>query len=439
MSSNCIMNNFKTGLREKTEDERDIRMGALFSPVSLDQLPNDYEVEIPIEFRKAQEFEDNCAPTAGAIASSLQEGELQDGVFTGGLGRQAAGYDAKAWGMEMRDMANGFIKFGSLNMKDKPDYLTDWHDVTGWNIPELYIKSFPQKKNSYVWVDDLINLDMYDSLRVALYTANKGKAKPDTVILIGTRWPYDTTADIPAWQDGGQGHCYIFSGWKNGKMALSKVERGITMGTWGIQCGDQGKFYIAREVFNKEVPLFGALFFRDETPERLRELIAKGIKLDDNIIKRILIQLYTRLIDLLQQLIAEKQKVEGYPSKLDLWAQAIKEHEGWFIGSRSYRNNNPGNFKFSSVGYLEKYGNVKKDSGGFAIFPTYDQGWMYLTESLRIWATKGNSRYKPDMTITQFFKVYAPYSDGNDPVRYASAVAKKIGVSTFTQIKDLVV
>lgn len=301
------------GLNPKTEDKRDIRMGVLFSPTPLADLPSDYEVEIPIEFRKAQEFEDNCAPTAGSIASSLQEGTLQDGVYTGGMGRQAAGYDTQAWGMEMRDMANAFVKYGSLNMADKPDNLTDWHDISGWDIDGLLKKSIPQKKNSYVWVDDRINLDMYDSLRVALFTANRGKTKPDTVILIGTRWPYDTTADIPAWQDGGQGHCYIFSGWKNGKMALSKVERGITVGTWGVQYGDQGKFYIAREVFNKEVPTYGALFFLDETPEKLREYIQKGVKLDDNIILLRIKNTLEKLVDLYRQLLRQiKSQPQNY-------------------------------------------------------------------------------------------------------------------------------
>src|SRR4051812_25836093 len=27
------------------------------------------------------------------------------------------------------------------------------------------------------------------------------------------------------------------------------------------------------------------------------------------------------------------------------WADAIQLHEGWFVGSKSYRNNNPGNLR----------------------------------------------------------------------------------------------
>jgi len=56
-------------------------------------------------------------------------------------------------------------------------------------------------------------------------------------------------------------------------------------------------------------------------------------------------------------------------SKLDLFCEAIKEHEGWYPGSRSYRNKNPGNIK-----YIGQKRAVGQDSGGFCIFETYTDG-----------------------------------------------------------------
>lgn len=119
---------------------------------------------------------------------------------------------------------------------------------------------------------------------------------------------------------------------------------------------------------------------------------------------------------------------------LDLLCEAIKEYEGWFPpspkhprGSRSWRNNNPGNCKFSKVGYLKKYGDVKSD-GTFAIFPTYELGWMYLQNLI-----KQHANESPNLSIANYIKkIYAPASDNNDPASYASYIGKKMGVNPIT-------
>lgn len=130
----------------------------------------------------------------------------------------------------------------------------------------------------------------------------------------------------------------------------------------------------------------------------------------------------------------EPPKPEEVKNHLILLCEAIKEYEGWFAGSRSFRNNNPGNCKFSSVGYLPKYGLVKRDEKNFAIFPSYEIGWEYLKNLIISKAQK-----KPDQSLVNFFKEYAPAEDDNDPTRYASWVGRKMGVNPFTfQLKNLI-
>jgi len=127
-------------------------------------------------------------------------------------------------------------------------------------------------------------------------------------------------------------------------------------------------------------------------------------------------------------------------SKLDNWAEAIKEHEGWFSpstsypnGSKSFRNNNPGNLRY--VGQLSATG---ADKTGFCIFPDYATGLEALKTMLRN-AGSGKSRvYHKEMTLLDFFKVYAPSFDDNNPERYAGFVAERIGVSINTQINTLI-
>ena len=48
-------------------------------------------------------------------------------------------------------------------------------------------------------------------------------------------------------------------------------------------------------------------------------------------------------------------------SLLGKFALAIRDYEG-VPGDRNYRNNNPGNCRYSSVGYLAKYEPVEKDA-----------------------------------------------------------------------------
>lgn len=124
-------------------------------------------------------------------------------------------------------------------------------------------------------------------------------------------------------------------------------------------------------------------------------------------------------------------------SKLELWCEGIKEHEGWYVGSRSYRNLNPGNIKF--VGQKRAVG---KDSGGFCIFASYDDGLQELEDLLVRAATSPDTvNYQANMTLLQFFQKYCedlPNTKENEPEIYANKVAKKIGVVVGAPIKNLI-
>jgi len=118
-------------------------------------------------------------------------------------------------------------------------------------------------------------------------------------------------------------------------------------------------------------------------------------------------------------------------SLLEKWADAIQWYEGWYEGSRSYRNNNPGNIKF--VGQKRAIGS----DGIFCIFATYEDGRQELIDLLIRAATGKSKFYNPEMTIIEFYNVYAPSSDNNNPNAYGTAIAKRIGVPVSTKIKDL--
>lgn len=120
---------------------------------------------------------------------------------------------------------------------------------------------------------------------------------------------------------------------------------------------------------------------------------------------------------------APQPLTEPVGSKLIEWATAIRDYEGK-PGDLNYRLNNPGNLR-----------SVK---GPFLKFKTWEEGWRALLDYLTRAATGKHKAYRPEFTLLQFFKVYAPSADKNNPVAYATWVAKRIGVPITTQIKNLV-
>lgn len=128
--------------------------------------------------------------------------------------------------------------------------------------------------------------------------------------------------------------------------------------------------------------------------------------------------------------------------KIDAWCEAIKSREGFYApgqdpdypnGTAAWRNNNPGNLRYHTI-YKRAIG---QDASGFCKFKTYTDGYAELRDKLIRHCTTVSDSYYPTMTLLQFYKAYAPSSDGNNPLSYAREVANKLGVDITTQIKDL--
>lgn len=108
---------------------------------------------------------------------------------------------------------------------------------------------------------------------------------------------------------------------------------------------------------------------------------------------------------------------------IETWAEAIKQFEGWHPGSKAYRNNNPGN--------------IKGLDGNFLVFKTPEEGYAYLVDYLTRACTGKHKAYSPEMTLIEFFRVYAPDPEPI-PSNYAAFVASKMAVTTDRKIKTFV-
>ena len=122
---------------------------------------------------------------------------------------------------------------------------------------------------------------------------------------------------------------------------------------------------------------------------------------------------------------------------IEKMAKAIQKHEGWKVGSRSFRNNNPGNLVCTE--YVKKYlGAIGCEKGGrFAVFRNYDEGFFALELFIFHAATDQLRSYRASMTIPQYFAKYAPSADNNNPAQYAAAVLLDLDKDIKFRLLDL--
>lgn len=110
-------------------------------------------------------------------------------------------------------------------------------------------------------------------------------------------------------------------------------------------------------------------------------------------------------------------------------ANTIQQVEGYIgpsaqypNGTLAYQNNNPGNLI-----YVGQSG-ATQGVGGFAAWPTYQDGYNALIAQIQNYASRG-------LTIDQMMNIYAPASQaGNDPTAYANQIANALGVSPDTTV-----
>jgi hypothetical protein len=115
-----------------------------------------------------------------------------------------------------------------------------------------------------------------------------------------------------------------------------------------------------------------------------------------------------------------------YESEIVRGQPHMRNHPGTY----AWLNNNPGNI--TGVPGGPDFGQYpgKFNWHHFLIFPTWEIGFDAIAQLLRGPKYAGRS-------ILDAFKLYAPTSDGNDPVSYAQDVAAAAGVDESTTVDEL--
>jgi hypothetical protein len=98
-------------------------------------------------------------------------------------------------------------------------------------------------------------------------------------------------------------------------------------------------------------------------------------------------------------------------------------------GSWAWRNNNPGNLR---KGQYSRNNGCIGYSGGFAVFPTQEQGHAALVDLIK-------NGYK-DSSLESMIKHYAPPKDRNKTARYLKFILSQLGIKNpKTMVRDLTV
>jgi hypothetical protein len=114
-------------------------------------------------------------------------------------------------------------------------------------------------------------------------------------------------------------------------------------------------------------------------------------------------------------------------------AATIQQVEGYYPGTVAYKNNNPGNLMYAGQP------GATQGANGFAVFPSYDDGYQALLNQIQSYANQG-------LTIDQMMNLYAPAPSvacgaacaGNNPTLYANQIANSLGVPVGTTVADAI-
>ncbi len=97
-------------------------------------------------------------------------------------------------------------------------------------------------------------------------------------------------------------------------------------------------------------------------------------------------------------------------------------------GTRSWRNNNPGNMVYG--GFAKDHGAIGRDKEGFAIFPDEATGEQAMRRLLR------TGRDYRNASVYKAIEPYAPKKE-NNTAACQKFILREVGVSSTTLIRDL--
>jgi hypothetical protein len=159
--------------------------------------------------------------------------------------------------------------------------------------------------------------------------------------------------------------------------------------------------------------------------------------MNQKVINNLVTQLKLMLVALGIMKSMETESVPPVVSKLAVFTQSIAQYEGGdTAGTIPYKCNNPGDLRWP-YGAPYPYGATGTNFGDFLVFPSPKEGMNALTTYVTNVAMGKSKIYPANCTIEQFFNIYAPSDDANNPNAYAAWVANRTGVEVGATLSSL--
>ena len=431
----------KSGLQIPKSDIRRFKYSKSFGASPLHD--NDFVLEGKI---KNQETSDLCvAFSLSTIREKTEKVEISpEYLFAKAKEKEGSIVN---FGSDPFSMASIAVKVGALEQSVSPMNLSrDGRDkCADWKNYPSYLDDAAKthKAGSYFEVKG------FDEFRSVMQTRN-------IPVQAGVYWQYGWTdmagGIIPEYEksihQSINPHAIAVVGQKkiNGKMYL------VIQNSYGDEVGDKGLFYFPKSQVDKFI--FG-LCVLDEDPEAVKRQQWNLLQKMVDWLYKVLATLNTpkptittdNLVPIDEEIppavkpieiptveTKEHTDLQTREVNLENFCLAIEKHEGFYDGSRSQRNNNPGNMKFTE--YTKSMGATHADKGGFAVFPNYYMGLECLRQFIRDASNDKLKNYK-QCTIYSFFSKYAPPFENNVET-YANFVAHRCGVSIDTKLSDFI-
>lgn len=416
---------------------------------------DDYDVWVPLT-TEDQGSDDLCTDHGSIGAAEPLAKKILNVLFQRAAHNKVAGTPGYVGAADPMQAALAITKIGALPDADAPFTLDNadpatWADLSKY--PQNIILEAGAIKEISVYESDSQN-DLFDSIRDTMQSSLLTTLPAP--VMVGASWRSSwlsapggvITGDDP--KESFTDHEFVIVGEK-----MVTVDNGQGTPTMqlclkahlssGINVGDGGFFYFPREIVNT---FFFAYFYGLGNPNDYK----------DNY-WNIFQQLYSFLWAAYQKLnkpnptlpVAQVKNIQASPaqpiqvapvqtSRISLWAEGIQQAEGWAAGTRSFKNNNPGNLKYTTL--TASFGATGKDPMGdgsfFCIYPSYEVGFKALCSFLTLAAQNQLLDYHDKRTLMAFTLEYArpPKAlDGSYP--YLNIVANKIGVKVDQDISQL--
>lgn len=415
---------------------------------------SDFDVYVPL-ITKDQGANNLCADYGATGAAEAQFGTVLDEAFQRAAHNKLTNTPGYTGATSPMDAALTIVKYGALPKADAIYDVTNAKFADISNYPQsLVLEANNDKEFSVYTVNG--QADRYDSIVAAMWQS-KINSFP-TPIMTGCKWDVSwlnaPNGIIPAFNPANPStlHEFIAVGQKtiNGELRLKcHLSSGSDVGDTITPPG--GYFYFNRAQVNA---FTFALAFGQGSPADYQAEYW-------NVFQKLYHVFYTWYASLNAQPVQPITVIDSTPpasngtqppqpiapvSRIPLWAQGIKTAEGWFTGSRSQKNHNGGNLKFTTL--TASFGAVGKDADNFCIFPNDAVGDAAL-ESFLILACKDEllafhanpkaaTVFENPRTLAGFTLVYAQppkAADGSYP--YLNIVAATIGAKVDQLISEL--